>query len=93
MVLCHICPFVFRLLKDNPGIRNRHIFPIYFYLGRSVTLPLQLCREIDCLSRGFLSFCGRRNLVSRLVLPQKFTLSALIRSTSSAHSENAHGAF
>ena len=24
MVLCHICPFVFRFLKDNPGIRNRH---------------------------------------------------------------------
>ena len=23
MVLCHICPFVFRLLKDNPGIEDR----------------------------------------------------------------------
>ena len=50
-------------------------------------------RRFIFLRRSFPSFCGRRNLVSHLVLPQKFTASALIRFARSAHSENAHGAF
>ena len=33
-------------------------------------------RRFIFLRRSFPSFCGQRNLVSRLVLPQKFTLSA-----------------
>ena len=83
----------FACQKTTPAFAIDIVIPIHFYLECSVTLPPPLCREFDCLSRGFLSFCGTRYLVSRLVVPQKFTLSALIRFACSAHSENAHDAF
>ena len=44
--------------KTTPAFAIEIIIPIYFYLECSVTLPPPLYREIDCLSRGFLSFCG-----------------------------------
>ena len=67
MVLCHICPFVFRLFEGTP----RH--------SKIKRTDGDICATYHCfifLRRSFPSFCGTRYRVSRLVLPQKFTSSA-----------------
>ena len=82
------CLSIFRLLKDNPAIRNRLSVYERILSRRGFAL---LRREVDCLRRGFLSFCGRMSR-SRARLTRKNSLFppslarqvALVRKTCTA---------
>ena len=84
-----VCLFVFRLLKDNPAIRNRLSVYERDLSRRGFAL---LRREIDCLRRGFLSFCGRvsrfraRPTRKNSLFPPSFAhFISLIRKMRTAH--------
>ena len=80
------CLSIFRLLKNNPAIRNRLSVYERILSRRGFAL---LRREIDCLRRGFLSFCGRVSMSrARLTRKNSFFPPALrsVRSSRPAQS-------
>ena len=79
------CLSIFRFLSDNPAIRNRLSVYERDLSRRGFAL---LRREIDCLRRGFLSFCGGVSR-SRARLTRKnshFSVCAALRAEQSSRS-------